>query len=253
VSSFRSRRQVPPSAVGRWSLLPSPRRAPSATEKLKAVAEQLLKRHGVLTRDAVAFEEVPGGFAALYPVLKALEEAGRIRRGYFVAGLGGLQFADPGALDRLRVLREPDPDEPRAVVLAAADPANPYGAALAWPKTEDARPARAAGLHVVLVDGTVAAVVGRGARQVTALLPGDEPARSRVATAAARALRRWCEATSRPALGWAVGDEPSLAESPLAPWLAEAGFVRSGPGFRLPGTPAEPPAGDEPPSFDDGV
>jgi ATP-dependent Lhr-like helicase len=253
VSAFRSRRQVPPSAVGRWSLLPSPRRAPTPTEKLKALAEQLLKRHGLLTRDAVAFEEVPGGFAALYPVLKALEEAGRIRRGYFVAGLGGLQFADPGALDRLRVLREPDPDEPAALVLAAADPANPYGAALAWPKTEDARLARAAGPHVVLVDGAVAAVVSRGARQVTALLPGEEPSRSRVAAAAARALRRWCEATSRPALGWAVGDEPTLATSPFAPWLAEAGFVRSGPGFRLPGAPVAAPPEDEPASVDDGV
>jgi ATP-dependent Lhr-like helicase len=215
---------------------------------MKAIAEQLLKRHGVLTRDAVAFEEVPGGFAAVYPVLKALEEAGRIRRGYFVAGLGGLQFADPGALDRLRALREPDPDAARAAVLAAADPANPYGAALAWPKSEDARLARAAGLHVALVDGTVAAVVSRGARQVTALLPEDEPSRSRVAAGAALALRRWCEATSRPSLGWAVSEGPALAESPLAPWLAEAGFVRSGPGFRLPGAPASVPADDSQPN-----
>ena len=245
VASFRSRRQVPPSAVGRWSLLPSPRRVPSATEKTKALAEQLLKRHGVLTRDAVAFEEVPGGFSAVYPVLKALEEAGRIRRGYFVAGLGGLQFALPGALDRLRALREPDPDAPLAVVLAAADPANPYGAALAWPRSEDARLARSAGPHVVLVDGVVAAVVSRGARQVAALLPDDEPARSRAAAAAARALRRWCEATSRPALGWAVGEAEALAESPLAPFLAEAGLVRSGPGFRLPGAPAIVPAAEE--------
>ncbi len=245
VASFRSRRQVPPPAVGRWSLLPAPRRAPSPTERMKALAEQLLKRHGVLTRDAVAFEEVPGGFSAVYPVLKALEEAGRIRRGYFVAGLGGLQFADPGALDRLRALREPDPDTPRPVVLAAADPANPYGAALAWPKSAEVRLARAPGLHVVLVDGVLAAAVSRGARQVTALLPDDEPARSRLATAAARALRHWCEATSRPALGWAVGEGPALAEGPLAPFLAEVGFVRSGPGFRLPGAPPSVPAGDE--------
>ncbi|HUL78031.1 MAG TPA: DEAD/DEAH box helicase [Vicinamibacteria bacterium] len=233
VSSFRSRRQVPPQAVGRWSRVPAPRRAPSATERAKALAEQLLKRHGVLTRDAVAFEEVPGGFTAVYPVLKALEEAGRIRRGYFVAGLGGLQFADPGALDRLRARREADHDDPQAAVLAAADPANPYGAALAWPRTEDAHLARAAGPHVVLVDGAVAAVVARGGREVTALLPDDEPARSRVAAGAARVLRRWCEAAGHPALGWAVGESPPLAESPLAPFLVEAGFVRSGPGFRV--------------------
>ena len=251
MASFRSRRQVPPSAVGRWSLLPSPRRAPSPTERTKALAEQLLKRHGVLTRDAVAFEEVPGGFSAVYPVLRALEEAGRIRRGYFVAGLGGLQFADPGALDRLRALREPDPDTARVAVLAAADPANPYGAALAWPKGEDARLARAAGPHVVLVDGAVTAVVSRGARQVTPLLPDDEPSRARAAAGAARALRHWCEATSRPALGWAVGEGPALAEGPLAPFLAEAGFVRSGPGFRLLGAPASAPAGVEPRSFEE--
>jgi ATP-dependent Lhr-like helicase len=201
---------------------------------MKALAEQLLKRHGVLTRDAVAFEDLPGGFSAVYPVLKALEEAGRIRRGYFVAGLGGLQFADPGALDRLRARREADPESPQAVVLAAADPANPYGAALAWPKTGDARLARVAGHHVVLVDGVIAAVMSRGARQVTALLPDEEPARAHAAAAAARALRHWCEATSRSALGWAVGEGEPLAESPLAPFLAEAGFIRSGPGFCAP-------------------
>jgi ATP-dependent Lhr-like helicase len=244
VSSFRSRRQVPASAVGRWSRVPQPRRAPSPTERLKALAEQLLKRHGVLTRDAVAFEEVTGGFSAVYPVLRALEEAGRIRRGYFVAGLGGLQFADPGALDRLRARRETDPDAPQSAVLAAADPANPYGAAVAWPRTEAARLARAAGLHVVLVDGVVAAVVARGGQDVAALLPDDEPARSRAGAGAARALRRWCEATGRPALGWAVGEGPALAGSGLAPFLAEAGFVRSGPGFRLPNAPASPPAGE---------
>jgi len=234
VASFRSRRQVPASAVGRWSLVPAPRRVPSATERMKALAEQLLKRHGVLTRDAVAFEEAPGGFSAVYPVLRALEEAGRIRRGYFVAGLGGLQFADPGALDRLRAVREPHPDAPLSVVLAAADPANPYGAALAWPRSEDARLARAAGPHVVLADGALVAVVSRGARTVTPLLPEHEPARSHAASGAARALREWCETTTRPALGWAVSEGPALAEGPLAPFLTQAGFVRSGPGFRLP-------------------
>jgi ATP-dependent Lhr-like helicase len=249
-SSFRSRRQVPPSAVGRWSLLPAAGKAPSATERMKALAEQLLKRHGVLTRDAVVFEEVAGGYSAVYPVLRALEEAGRIRRGYFVAGLGGLQFADPGALDRLRGLRDADPDAPQAVVIAAADPANPYGAALAWPRTEAARLARSAGSHVVLADGDVVALLSRGARQVTATLPVEEPARSRLAAAAARALRRWCEASSHAALGWAVGEGPALAESPLAPSLAEAGFVRSGPGFRLPGAPAPVAAPGDPQPVD---
>jgi ATP-dependent Lhr-like helicase len=228
---FRSRRQVPPSAVGRWSRVIAPRLPPSPTARAKALAEQLLSRHGLLTRGAVAFEGVPGGFTAVYPVLKALEDAGRVRRGYFVAGLGGLQFAQPGALERLRDRREPDSGMPGGVVLAAADPANPYGAALPWPEAPDVRPQRAAGCHVVLVDGALVAVVSRGGREVTPLLPGEEPERSRVAGAAARALRSWCERSGRSALGWA--GEAVLAQGPLAPFLVEAGFARSGPGFRL--------------------
>ena len=241
-SGFRSRRQVPAAAVGRWSRVALPERAPTPTERLKALAEQLLRRHGVLTRDAVAFEAVTGGFAAVYPVLRALEEAGRIRRGYFVTGLGGLQFAEPGALEALRSARDPDPEAPQAVVLAAADPANPYGAALPWPKRPDgddasrpaARLARAAGTHVVLVDGALAATVSQRARQLVPLLPQDEKARTGVARAAARALAKWCEATGRGALGWAVGEGEPLAEGPLGSFLAEAGLVRAGPGFRLP-------------------
>jgi ATP-dependent Lhr-like helicase len=235
---FRSRRQVPPSAVGRWSLLPATGAGPTATERLKSIAEQLVRRHGVLTRDAVAFEAVPGGFAGVYPVLRALDEAGRIRRGYFVAGLGGLQFASPSALDRMRGLRDPEPQAPQAVVLASADPANPYGAALPWPRVPAAEPgeaprlARAAGSHVVLVDGALAATVSARTRQIASFLPSEQAARRRVGEAAARALARWCEETGRPALGWAVEPGPTLAESPLAPFLAEAGFVRSGPGFR---------------------
>jgi ATP-dependent Lhr-like helicase len=245
VASFRSRRQVPPSAVGRWSLVPAPPRRPSPTERTKALAEQLLVRHGVLTRDAVVFEEVPGGFSAVYPVLRALEEAGRIRRGYFVTGRGGLQFALPGALERLRasVPRE----EPWAVVLAATDPANPYGAALPWPRVEGARYQRAAGSHVLLVDGALAGFVGRGGRDIALRLPDDEPARSACARAVARALAGWCTRTGRATLGWGGEAAPPLAEGPLAPHLVEAGFARSGPGFRLvaPGSDhAGAPAGD---------
>src|SRR5204863_4951111 len=152
---FRSRRHAPPSAAGRWSLLvpPPAARAPTPTQRAKAQAEQLLSRHGVLTRSAVLAEGVPGGFAALYPVLRALEEAGRVRRGYFVSGLGGSQFAHPGALERLRALRDsalgPE-EEPPGAVLAATDPANPYGATLPWPKADGGRLQRSAGVHVVL-------------------------------------------------------------------------------------------------------
>jgi ATP-dependent Lhr-like helicase len=253
-SGFRSRRQVPAAAVGRWSLLALPQRPPTPTERLKALAEQLLKRHGVLTRDAVAFESVR--FPAIYPVLRALEEAGRIRGGYFVAGLGGLLFAVAGALEALRAARDPDPESPQAVVLAAADPANPYGAALPWPKPSDgddasrpsARLARAARTHVVLVDGVLAATLSPRGRHLAPLLPDDPAARERVGRAAARALLHWCESTSCGALGWAVGEGPALAEGDLAPYLAQAGFVRSGPGFRLVAVPAPSPEDEDDPA-----
>jgi ATP-dependent Lhr-like helicase len=134
-----------------------------------ALAGVLLERHGVLTREAVRAEGVPGGFAGLYPVLRSMEEAGRIRRGYFVTGLGGAQFALPGAVDRLRAAR----DEPEEVlVLAATDPANPYGLALPWPRTEG-RPQRGPGAYVVLIDGLASLYLERGGRSLLVLRPFD--------------------------------------------------------------------------------
>ncbi|MCY4424532.1 MAG: DEAD/DEAH box helicase [Acidimicrobiaceae bacterium] len=156
----------PPSAAGRWSLvepLLSPQ--PPATESALARAHQLLDRYGVVTRETALGEGTDGGFAGVYPVLKALEERGEARRGYFVAGLGAAQFALPGAVDRLRGSREPEPDaEP--VVLAAIDPAQPYGAALGWPGSPG-RPARTAGAHVVLADGAPLVMLERGGRSLT--------------------------------------------------------------------------------------
>src|SRR6185503_18687966 len=136
---FQSRRTTPPNAQGRWSLLPLASRetsqtTPTRTETSHALALQLLSRYGVLTRESVASENVPGGFSAVYNVLKALEESGRIRRGYFVAGLGATQFALPSAVDLLRQLRtEPPKEKPEIIQLAASDPANPYGSVLRWP------------------------------------------------------------------------------------------------------------------------
>ncbi len=156
----------PPSAAGRWSLvepLLSPQ--PAGTESALARAHQLLDRYGVVTRETALGEGTDGGFAGVYPVLKALEERGEARRGYFVAGLGAAQFALPGAVDRLRGARTPEPDA-APVVLASTDPAQPYGAALAWPESPG-RPARTAGAHVVLVDGTPSAVLERGGRSLT--------------------------------------------------------------------------------------
>jgi ATP-dependent helicase Lhr and Lhr-like helicase len=171
----RLTRMGPPTAQGRWSLTSATRaRPPDDTRRATAIAEQLLERHGVLTRESMRAESVPGGFSTVYPVLRAAEEAGRVRRAYVVAGLGAAQFAAPGAIDRLRDRRErtvgPAADgggEPRSVVrLAATDPAQPYGAALPWPPTEG-RPARAAGAFVVLVDGSPAAFLERGGRRLT--------------------------------------------------------------------------------------
>jgi ATP-dependent Lhr-like helicase len=232
LSPFRSRREFPPSAVGRWSLVPTAA-APGPTERLHARAGQLLARHGVLTRDAAAAENLPGGFSAVYPVLAALEEAGKIRRGYFVEGLGGSQFAHPGALDRLRALREA-PAAAAAHVLAATDPGNAYGAALPWPASDAVRLARAAGAHVVLVDGVLAAYLTRGEAELASFLPAEEPARSRTAQAVAAALAAWARQSGRAFFGETRADGTGLARSALAPYLLAAGFAPAGFGFRLP-------------------
>ena len=150
--TFRSRRMAPPTAEGRWSLMAARAGAKvSATESATALAQQLLARYGVLTREVAAVENITGGFSAVYDVLKALEDAGRIRRGYFASEVGATQFALPAALDLLRSLKDV-PDEPEVVVLAATDPANPYGTILRWPEARSgddrgrehrrARPAR---------------------------------------------------------------------------------------------------------------
>jgi ATP-dependent Lhr-like helicase len=156
----RLTRLGPPSGAGRWSLVaPLLEPAPSTTEVLHAQGLQLLERYGVLTREAALAEGVEGGFAAVYGVLKALEDRGQVRRGYFVAGLGAAQFALPGAVDRLRSARDADADA-LPLVLAATDPGQPYGAALAWPDSPG-RPARVAGALVVLVDGEACAWLDR--------------------------------------------------------------------------------------------
>jgi ATP-dependent helicase Lhr and Lhr-like helicase len=157
----------PPAGAGRWSLVATLREpAPAPTELAHARTLQLLDRHGVVTRESVLAEGVPGGFSGVYPVLKALEEAGKVRRGYFVAGLGAAQFALPGSVDRLRSLRDSgEAGTETPLVLAAADPAQPYGAALPWPESLG-HPSRTAGAYVVLAEGAPAAFLERGARSL---------------------------------------------------------------------------------------
>ncbi len=155
----------PPKGQGRWSLVEAelPLGDVTPTERSHALATALLDRHGVLTREAVRGEGHGGGFAAVYPVLRASEESGKARRGYFVAGLGGAQFALPGAVDRLRSARDVTGE---VLVLAATDPANAYGVSLPWPVPG---PRRVAGAYVVLVDGHASLYVEKGAKALLAL------------------------------------------------------------------------------------
>jgi ATP-dependent helicase Lhr and Lhr-like helicase len=169
----RSRATAPSPTQGRWSLASRLFGAEGSRER-RALAELLLERQGIVTRDGVRGDGIRGGYGAVYGELRALETLGVCRRGYFVEGLGGAQFALPGAVERLRELRSAsaEDEEPTALVLAAADPAQPYGAALSWPRRAGARAARVAGAWVVLLDGEAALFVERGGRS---LVPLREP------------------------------------------------------------------------------
>ena len=293
-SIFRSRRTTPPTAHGRWSLLPShdthpappsrsttegsrsfvsghdfsraakptrligalaPEGRPSQTEASHALALQLLNRYGVLTRESVAAENVPGGFSAVYAVLKALEESGRIRRGYFVAGLGATQFALPAAVDLLRQLRtEPPPEKPEFVQLAAADPANPYGSVLRWPDLpvtaddaigipsdrsssvgRESAPrilTRAAYAEVILRNGQLVAWLRRNNPNVLVFLPAEEPERSHAAAGlahflCARGQEKMRASSHHGVLITTINGQPVTAH-PMARFLMDAGFY-SGP------------------------
>jgi ATP-dependent Lhr-like helicase len=232
-----SGRMGPPEGAGRWSLVSDAVATavalvgggtPSATERHHATALRLLERHGVVTRDSVAAEGLPGGFGAVYPVLREMEDRGRIRRGYFVEGLGGAQFALPGAIDRLRAVRSDlvtgDSDWGRAILLAAADPASPWGAALPWPRAsdEDRRPfARAAGAYVVLVDGKPALYLERGGRSLHTL---PEFTDREVAATALGALSELVRDGRYKTLQVEQVDGMPVGESPHRAALADAGF-----------------------------
>ncbi|MEU6408543.1 DEAD/DEAH box helicase [Microbispora sp. NPDC046933] len=234
-------RSGPPTVSGRWWLLPSP--SADATQRAHAQAEVLLERHGVLTRGGVTAERLPGGFSAVYQVLRAFEESGRCRRGYFVEGLGGAQFALPGAVDRMRAMSSPHPapaedlwsipappPSRRVVVLAATDPANPYGAALPWPdRTDDVthKPGRKAGALVVLVEGALILYVERGGKTLLSSGP-EEDLRP--------AVQALAVAVKRGALGKLTverADGTAIADSPLAEALEAAGFHPTPRGLRI--------------------
>jgi ATP-dependent Lhr-like helicase len=257
---FRSRRTTPPNAQGRWALLPRDRDQgsgvrdqKSATGRSHALAMQLLSRYGVLLREQVAAESVPGGFSAVYDVLKALEEAGRIRRGYFVAGLGATQFALPAAVDLLRQLRaEPDAEKAEFVQMAASDPANPYGSVLKWPDLpvaeEDSETAprvltRAAYAEVILRNGELVAWVRRNNPNLLVFLPDEDPERSRAAEGLAHFLRqrgqeRMQTDRHQGVLITTINGQPA-AVHPMARFLLDAGFHPGPLGLHLRRMPME--------------
>jgi len=213
-----------------------PERDLDPTRRAAILTDVLLERHGVVTRGAVMAEGAPGGFAGVYPVLSALEERGGVRRGYFIEGLGAAQFAVPGAVDRLRAPGE----RSGAVVLAATDPANPYGAALPWPdrvveagdgeKTTGHRAGRKAGALVVVVDGELVLYVERGGRTLLSYVDGQEELGM-----AAKALADAVHAGALGALSVERADGGPVHASPLREALAAAGFRATPRGLRLRG------------------
>jgi ATP-dependent Lhr-like helicase len=258
-STFRSRRTTPPTAQGRWSLnlvaFDETRNTSAAqTEWSHAIAQQLLTRYGVVFRETAHAENLPGGFSAVYDVLKALEESGRVRRGYFAADLGATQFAMPAAVDLLRSLRITQQDQTEVVMLAATDPANPYGALLRWPSApeEGSSLTRSVGARVVLVDGALTAYLRRGNPNIQVLLPEEEPQRSQAARALAEFLVYQVQRSDNPEHRGRTSmlitqvNGVNVAEHPLARFLLDAGFQAAPLGFNvrrnlppLPGRTAE--------------
>ncbi len=220
-------------AGGRWSRVAAFAGAEDPTRAALARAQTLLERYGVVSREAVAAEDVAGGFGPLYKVLRAMEEAGQVRRGWFVEGLSGAQFCPPGAADRLRALRPSGEREHEVVTLAALDPASPWGALLAWPPTgapEGSRPRRVAGARVILVDGRPVLWLPASSRHVLTFPPPPSAEGDPLAAAFGElaTLRR---GASRRSLSVETIDGVSAQESPHRERLERAGFVRDYRGY----------------------
>jgi len=215
----RARSAAVTATQGRWSLAAA--LFAGGEPDRRALAELLLERQGIVTRDSVRGEGIPGGYGAVYSELRALETLGTCRRGYFVEGLGGAQFALGGAVERLRELRPRDGEEAEPLVLAAADPAQPYGAALPWPKRAGARAARVAGAHVVLLGGEPALFVERGGRSLVPLRePEDEWLREALAALVSHVKRGGAKR-----LAVERFDSEPVVDSTIMPLLVEAGFL----------------------------
>lgn len=228
---FRSRRSGRlPGSEGRWTLLPDLLGGVTTTERQTAIAAQLIERHGVLTKDMLAREEVAGGFAGLYPVLKAMEESGKVRRGYFVAGLGAAQFAAPGAEDRLRSCRIHE-GERQTNVLAATDPANPWGNALSWPPTADtaSRPQRVASALVVISNGQLLGYLGRTKQHLWTFESSETPQDEEAQVSLAKAIAAMAS-PGKPVLLTKI-DGISARQSSMLNHLLSVGFAATSKGL----------------------
>lgn len=250
VMTFRSRRTVAPTAQGRWTLLPSAsilEREGNRTQQTHALAQQFLHRYGVLMREAVMAEDQPGGFSPVYQVLKAMEESGKIRRGYFVAGLGATQFALPSAVDLLRSLRSGmTPEKSEMVMVSATDPANLYGAVLRWPQQEEAETngprslSRSVGAFVILRNGELVAYFRRGNPALQVFLPQEEPDKSNVArdfasflTKQGQELMRSDQVDRRQGFFFSMVNGQAIHEHWLSDFLLAAGFQAGPMGYNL--------------------
>ena len=232
-----------PGSEGRWSLRTARwERQPTSTERATATGRALLERYGVVLREAAGAEGLLGGFGYVYDVYRAMEEQGRVRRGYFVAERGATQFALPGAEERLR-LPAKDDDAPPPVVLAATDPANPWGALLPWPAAAGRSPQRAPGARVLLDEGRLLGWLARGNHHVTTFATArlvDDAEALKQARLLARTLAELAQRENRPFLLATVDGDPA-PESPLAPYLAEVGFLaRQGAMVKIPAASLKP-------------
>jgi ATP-dependent Lhr-like helicase len=245
---FRSRRTTPPTAQGRWSLNAiafdhARNGSKRETQWSHGIALQLLARYGIVFRETANVENVPGGFSAIYEVMKAFEQSGRVRRGYFVADLGATQFALPPAVELLRSLRTTEPAAlSEAVILSATDPANPYGAILRWPISPESVSSltRSVGARVVLIDGALLAYLRRANPSIQVLLPDEEPTRSQMARilteTLVKAVKRDIEAGELRERGGMLISHVNgieVRKHPIATFLLDAGFRASPRGFNL--------------------
>ena len=261
LKQFRARSGGGAVAQGRWSLVRSRyQNEPTITEWSASVAQQLLLRYGLVTRESAAAEELPGGFSAFYPALRQMEDRGWIRRGMFISGLGGSQFAMNAAVESLRALRSPA--RKTAVTLAAVDPANPYGNLLPWPKLSEAENseaeksashgmARTSGASVLLVAGELVAYLRRGNPALKLWLPESQPERDEYARAAARELAHLAllRQSSRSGLLISEINARAAGEHFFGQFLKEAGFVLTALGYQM--RHAHQPAEDVKAEFDE--